>query len=69
MRSAYSFYAAIVQCAIFVRFAKIEHFAKYFFPLLITLIFGHAAIMQCAICVRFAGIMWSAKYFFLLLML
>ena len=51
-------HAAIVQCAIFVRFAK------YFFLLLISLMVGHAAIMRCAIFVRFAKIMRSAKFFF-----
>ena len=48
-------------CAIFVRSAKIERFAKYFFLLLISLMVGHAAIMRCAIFV------WFAKYFFLFL--
>ena len=51
-------HAAIVWCAIFVRFAQIERFAKYFFLLLISLMVGHAAIMQCAIFV------WFAKFFF-----
>ena len=57
-------HAAIMRCAIFVWFAKIMRFAKYFFLLLTSLMVGHAAIMQCAIFVRFAKIMRSAKFFF-----
>ena len=55
-----------MQCAIFVRSAKIERFAKYFFLLLISLMVGHAAIMRCAIFVRSAKIERFAKYFLLL---
>ena len=55
-------HAAIVQCAIFVRFAKIMGTVNFFSPF-DFLMAGHAAIMRCAIFVRFA------KYFFLLLML
>ena len=57
-------HAAIVRCAIFVRFAKIMLSAKFFFLLLISLMAGHAAIVQCAIFVWFAKIERFAKYFF-----
>ena len=56
-------HAAIVQCAIFVRFAKIMRSANFFF-LLISLMTGHAAIVRCAIFVQFAKIMRSANFFF-----
>ena len=62
-------HAAIARCAIFVQFAKMERFAKYFFLLLISLMVGHAAIMRCAIFVWSTKIEQFAKYFFLLLML
>ena len=54
-------HAAIVRCAIFVRFAKIMQSAKYFFLLLISLMVRHDAIVWCAIFVRFAKIMRSAN--------
>ena len=56
-------HAAIVRCAIFVRSAKIERFAKYFFLPLISLMVGHAAIMRCAIFVRSAKIERFANIF------
>ena len=56
-------HAAIVRCAIFVRFAKIMRSANFFFLLLISLMDGHAAIMWCAIFVRSAKIMRSANFF------
>ena len=60
-------HAAIARCAIFVQFAKMERFAKYFFLLLISLMVGHTANMRCAIFVQSAKIERFAEYFFLLL--
>ena len=59
-------HAAIARCAIFVQFAKMERFAKYFFLLLISLMVGHTANMRCAIFVQSAKIERFAEYFFLL---